>query len=107
MTSIQSFLRLLRWGLIYIGPRRDVTVDTANGRLTVSSKDWLHGKYLYVKGGFEINSLHETIALLRKEGYLDQSGKGIILDVGANLGMSPTPTGCSPIMSRRIACSRV
>src|SRR5215510_4534311 len=91
MTSMLSFIRLLRWGLIHLGPRRDITINTANGLLTVSSKDWLHGKYLYVKRGFEINSIHETIALLRKEGYLDETGKGVILDVGANLVLLCSP----------------
>ena len=98
-----SFLRLLRWGMIYLGPRRDVTIDTANGLLTVSSKDWLHGKYLYVKRGFEINSIHETIALLRKEGYLDETGKGVILDVGANLGMFCIPLVKQGYFQRAIA----
>jgi FkbM family methyltransferase len=103
MMSMLSFLRLMRWGLIYLGPRRDVTIDTANGRLTVSSKDWLHGKYLYVNRGFEINSIHETIALLRKEGYLDQTGKGVILDVGANLGMFCIPLVKQGYFQRAIA----
>ena len=98
-----SFLRLLRWGLIHLGPRRDVTIDTANGLLTVSSKDWLHGKYLYVRRGFEINTLHETMALLRKEGYLDETGKGIVLDVGANLGMLCIPLVKQGYFRRAIA----
>ncbi len=103
MKSMHSFLRLLRWGLIYLGPRRDVTIDSANGLLTVSSKDWLHGKYLYVRRGFEINSIHGTIALLRREGYLDQSGKGILLDVGANLGMICIPLVKQGYFQRAIA----
>ncbi len=86
-----------------MGPRRDVTVDTANGLLTVSSKDWLHGKYLYVRRGFEINSIHNTIALLRKEGYLDETGKGIVLDVGANLGMICIPLVKQGYFQRAIA----
>src|SRR5215813_14336416 len=103
MTRMLSFLRLLRWRLIYMGPRRDVTIDTANGLLTVSSKDWLHGKYLYVRRGFEINSIHETMALLRREGYLDETGKGIVLDVGANLGMLCIPLVKQGYFRRAIA----
>lgn len=89
--------------MIYLGPRRDITVDTANGLLTVSSKDWLHGKYLYVRRGFEVNSIYETIALLRREGYLDESGKGTILDIGANLGMFCIPMVKQGFFQRAVA----
>src|SRR5262245_29911162 len=103
MTSMLYFLRLLRWRLIHLGPRRDVTINTANGLLTVSSKDWLHGRYLYVRRGFEINSIHETMALLRKEGYPDETGKGVVLDVAANLGMSCIPLVKQGYFQRAIA----
>ena len=65
--------RRLRWWLIYHGPRRDVTVDTANGLLTFDSKDWLIGKYLYVKRSHEEKEARWAARLLSKEGY---AGRG-------------------------------
>src|SRR5712692_6723933 len=81
--------RRLRWLLIYSGPRHDVTVRTSNALLTFDSKDWLIGKYLYVKRSYEAEEIHRTTALLKKEGYLAEAGGGraLVLDVGANIGM--------------------
>jgi len=81
--------RRLCWGAIYLGPRRDVTVDTFNGLLTFNSKDWLIGKYLYVKRSHEADQIERAIQILRREGYLGDllSGKSL-LNVGANIGMT-------------------
>ncbi len=84
---IGDVLRRLQWWLIYLGPRRDVTVDTSNGRLTIDSKDWLIGKYLYVKRSYEANQIRAAIALLQKEGHLREVGRKTVIDVGANIGM--------------------
>jgi FkbM family methyltransferase len=83
-----ELLRKLKWCLIYWGPRRDVTVATLNGLLTLDSKDWLIGKYLYVSRSHEMLEIRGAIDLLRREGYLDGSGKGTVLNVGANIGMT-------------------
>jgi FkbM family methyltransferase len=80
--------RSLQWWLVYLGPRRDVTVDTLNGRLTLDSKDWLIGKYLYVRRSHEEYEIRSAIELLRKEGYLDPAGDETVLNVGANIGMT-------------------
>jgi FkbM family methyltransferase len=80
--------RRLRWWLVYIGPRRDVTVDTLNGRLTLDSKDWLIGKYLYVRGNHDWGGIQGAVELLRKEGYLDLERDETVLNVGANIGMT-------------------
>jgi FkbM family methyltransferase len=77
----------MRWYLIYLGPRHEVTVGTANGLLSFDSKDWLIGKYLYVRGEHEEREAREAINLLRREGYLDASGE-TLLNVGANIGMT-------------------
>lgn len=78
---------MLRWHLIHLGPRREVTVSTANGLLTFDSKDWLVGKYLYVRREHEAREAREAINLLSHEGYLDQPG-ATVLNVGANIGMT-------------------
>lgn len=80
-------MRLLKWKFIHSIPRHDVTVDTANGLLTCDSKDWLIGKYLYVYRSYEAEFIRATVDFLMKEGYLPREKKGIVLDVGANLGM--------------------
>lgn len=80
---------MLRWHLIYLGSRRDVTVNTVNGVLTFDSKDWLVGKYLYVKRNHEAQEIRGFINLLRAKGYLDDSiSKATALNVGANIGMT-------------------
>lgn len=88
MNSVEIW-RKLAWWAIYLGPRRDVTVDTANGLLTFDSKDWLIGKYLYVRRSHEASEMQRAIQFLRDEGYLAESGsRNTVLNVGANIGMS-------------------
>ena len=79
--------RFLKWKFIHFIPRHDVTIDTANGLLTCDSKDWLIGKYLYVYRSYEAENIRATVDLLTGEGYLSNEESGIVLDVGANVGM--------------------
>ncbi|MGH9359172.1 MAG: FkbM family methyltransferase [Terriglobia bacterium] len=83
---LEGQFRKLRWALIHAGPRRDITVSTANGLLTVDSKDWLVGKYLYVRREHETAEMHKAVNLLRQGGFLGRSE--LLLNVGANLGMT-------------------
>jgi FkbM family methyltransferase len=76
------------WWLIYKGPRREVTIQTTNGLLTVDSKDWLVGKYLYVRRSHEEHEIRSAVALLRSEGYLSGARGKTLLNVGANIGMT-------------------
>jgi FkbM family methyltransferase len=72
-----------------LGPRRDITIDTFNGRLTFSSKDWLIGKYLYVKRSHEADLFERVFQMLRREGRLGElPSKKCLLNVGANIGMT-------------------
>jgi FkbM family methyltransferase len=80
-------MRLLKWKFIHSFPRHDVTVATSNGLLTCDSKDWLIGKYLYVYRSYEAEFIRATIDFLTREGYLPREQRGLVLDVGANLGM--------------------
>lgn len=81
--------RRLKWYLIYRGPKRDVTVETLNGLLTFENKDWLIGKYLYVKRSHEAHEIRSVVELLQREGYLDGSRHHrTVLNVGANIGMT-------------------
>lgn len=81
--------RRLCWSAIYLGPRRDITIDTFNGRLTLDSKDWLIGKYLYVHRSHEADQMERVIHLLKAEGYLGETpSTKYLVNVGANIGMT-------------------
>ena len=86
--NIRHFTRRLRWSFTYLGPRRDITINTFNGLLSFDSKDWLIGKYLYVRRSYEAEEMQHAIALLRDNGYLSEDNCGTVLDVGANIGMT-------------------
>ena len=86
--KVREIWRTLRWWSIYSGPRRDITVDTLNGRLTLDSKDWLIGKYLYVRRSHEAHEIRSAVELLRRDGYLGRSRCEMVLNVGANIGMT-------------------
>jgi FkbM family methyltransferase len=84
-----EFWRKLCWGAIYLGPRRDISLDTFNGRLTFDSKDWLIGKYLYIKRSHEADLMARCVQLLEKEGHRGKPSSGrCLLNVGANIGMT-------------------
>ena len=59
---------------------------TANGLLTVDSKDWLVGKRLYVQREHETGEMQRAVELLRHGGFLKKTE--MLLNVGANLGMT-------------------
>ncbi len=69
--------RLFRWWTIHVGPKRDVTVDTSNGVLTFDSRNWLIGKYLYVKRAHEENEIRSALELLVAEGLMGRCGNTI------------------------------
>ena len=87
MRGPSHYTRLLRWALHHYLPEHDVTVDTANGRLSVSSKDWLMGKLLFVQRNYETEFIEATIGFLREQGYLKPGKNSTVVDIGANLGM--------------------
>ncbi|MFL6468604.1 MAG: FkbM family methyltransferase [Pyrinomonadaceae bacterium] len=62
-------------------------IDTYNGVLACDNKDWLIGKYLYVYRTYEAETISASIDLLVREGYLEKARSGLVLDVGANIGM--------------------
>jgi FkbM family methyltransferase len=82
--------RKLRWLRIYRGPRRDVTVESWNGKLTFDSRDWFIGKYLYVDRRYEPDTISNAMAALERGGWLAKDGRGLLVDIGANIGMITT-----------------
>ena len=81
--------RKLRWRKLYNGEPRDVTVESYNGILTFDSRDKLIGKYLYVDRAYERRYIESALGVLEREGYPVANGEseGVLLDVGANIGM--------------------
>jgi FkbM family methyltransferase len=78
-----AFLKKLVWKLIS-RPRREVTLDTWNGRLTFNSGDQVIGKMLFAHRSFEREGMREVVDILKGLGLYRN---GTVLDVGANLGM--------------------
>jgi FkbM family methyltransferase len=87
LTQPSLVVKKLRWRMLYTGARRDVTVDTYNGRLTFDSRDLLIGKYLYINRAYERKYIEGALGVLERDGYLTRDGRGTLLDVGANIGM--------------------
>jgi FkbM family methyltransferase len=84
---IRTRARVYRWKLNRFLPRRDIRINTWNGVLDCDSKEYLVGKILYSKREYESAMIIDSLDLLKKWGYLSQPGSGILLDIGANLGM--------------------
>lgn len=68
-------------------PEHDVAVNTANGLLDVSSKDWLIGKHLFVQRNYELDFIRTSIEFLQSGGHLKTGKNRVVVDIGANLGM--------------------
>lgn len=85
--GLSYYRKVLQWKRKYKLPEQDVTIETENGLLTCSNKDWLIGKHLFVHRNYEIDFIEKAIALLREEGFLKESENNTVADVGANIGM--------------------
>lgn len=85
--SLSHYKKVLAWSLKHYRPEHDVTIETENGLLSVSNKDWLMGKHLFVHRDFEIEFIENSIKFLQKEGWLKEGINQAVLDIGANLGM--------------------
>lgn len=63
---------------------REITLDTWNGRLTFNRRDRVVGKMLYAQREFERASMLEVVEILQTLGL---GKRGLVLDIGANIGM--------------------
>jgi len=82
--------RKLGWALVRGGPgraERVLTVRTENGLLSFSNMDLHNARTLYVHRAWEIDLITRSIEYLRREGLVGRPGRGLLVDVGANLGM--------------------
>jgi FkbM family methyltransferase len=85
--SLDYYWNLLQWTLHHYRPEHDVRIETANGVLSVSSRDWLIGKHLFVRRNYELDFIKTSIGFLQNEGLLKKGKNRTVVDVGANLGM--------------------
>jgi FkbM family methyltransferase len=85
--SLDYYWKALRWTLHHYRPEHDVTIETANGVLSVSSRDWLIGKHLFVRRNYELDFIRASIEFLQNEGLLKKGKNRTVVDIGANLGM--------------------
>lgn len=63
-----------------------LTINTKQGRLTVSTKDLFIGKQLYVSKHFEYDFSIHVLKFLKDSGFLPEKNV-IMIDIGANIGM--------------------
>jgi len=73
------------WSLVYYLPEREITIETKNGLLSLSNKDWLIGKTLFINRSYEIELIDKVIEFLEEESLLIR--RRVVCDIGANLGM--------------------
>ena len=82
---------MLRWLFtVWLRKRHDSTILTRNGVLVFDSKDKTIGRMLHTLRNFEFEEITNTIQFLRSQGILNKSKEGVVLDVGANIGMIST-----------------
>jgi len=65
-----------------------VTINTKIGRFTVLTSDEAIGARLYQQGEFEIDLIKQSLGLLRGLKLVPPAGSGVLLDVGANNGVT-------------------
>ncbi|HEX8371020.1 MAG TPA: FkbM family methyltransferase [Pyrinomonadaceae bacterium] len=87
MKSLDYYWKALQWTLHHYRPEHDVTIETANGLLSCSSRDWLIGKHLFVRRNYELDFIKASVGFLQSEGLLKTGKNRAVVDIGANLGM--------------------
>ncbi|NWF70823.1 MAG: FkbM family methyltransferase [Chloroflexi bacterium] len=80
---MSSTWRSMLWRLLQALPERELTLETAQGRLTISSHDIAIGRALFVERGYQLADLQRGVALLQQRALLQP---GYLVDVGANIG---------------------
>jgi len=93
----KNFWRQRYWRLLNSLPERDLTADTAHGRLTFSSKDKFIGRSLYTAGHYGYSDLFDVVGILKSQGKLHSANEGYLIDIGANVG-----TVCIPFVREQV-----
>lgn len=85
--GVSYYRKVFEWNRQYKLAEHDVTIETENGILSCSNKDWLIGKHLFVHRNYEIEFIKHAIEFLQSEDLLKKGANNTIVDVGANIGM--------------------
>lgn len=85
-----SALKKLHWWLLHNGPRRHVTVNSKNGTISFDSRDNCVGKHIFFQGEYDIDKVININKLLEENGYIDATSPGVVLNIGANIGLIAT-----------------
>jgi FkbM family methyltransferase len=79
----KSYAKKLIWRIISLR-RREMTLKTRNGALTFNTRDRVLGKQLYCSGDYEWGTIVSVMETLQTHSLFKG---GMMLDVGANIGM--------------------
>ncbi|MEZ0276575.1 MAG: FkbM family methyltransferase [Roseimicrobium sp.] len=85
--SLRELLRSMQWflkGLL----QSETEVPTPHGRFRVSTLDTAVARDLYINGKFEEDILTRTFSILDQHGFLKDRKVDVLLDVGANIGVT-------------------
>jgi FkbM family methyltransferase len=85
--TFPDFLRSVQWfmkGLL----QSETEVATPLGRFRVSTLDTAVARDLYITGTFEEDILKRVFAILEQQGFLKDHKVDVLLDVGANIGVT-------------------
>jgi FkbM family methyltransferase len=66
--------------------RHEIVIDSKQGVFSVSTRDHGLSAWLYRNGHYEFETSLEAVRFLKSKGYIPESG-GLMLDVGANIGV--------------------
>ncbi len=78
--------RRLLWTVLGVLPERYLTRDTAHGRLMFSSHDRIIGARLFVHRNFDHAMIAKALRLAIARRHVPERDRGLVLDIGANLG---------------------
>lgn len=84
---IEQVYRRCIWRIIR-AMRQTVTIPTRQGVFTVSCRDRVIAKRLYCEREFELELMQKAVQSLDGVGTFSANGKGTVLDVGANIGVT-------------------
>jgi len=73
------------WDLVR-ARRESVTVPTAHGLMTISTRDQFISKTLYIRRQYGQDVIRTAVGLLRRHGKLAGANAACVIDIGANIG---------------------
>lgn len=85
--NVPDFLRSVQWFLKGF-LQSETEVATPHGRFQVSTLDTAVARELYVSGTFEEDILARVHTILEQQGFLRDRKMDVLLDVGANIGVT-------------------